>query len=265
MQNSVLFRRSSFFVDAFNVIFYIDLFLYHELSERMEEVDFLKMIFNDNFPVFNAGNRGELDKLIIKSTINKTHQNILLDWISEDEFSKSDIDMSIEEYVSTLYMDMLSNPICDEYLQTSEFGNTLKLISRDRQLNRLVIYIPFDSDFLKQSINEFLSGSIGDGFSILIGGKSEYLAKNKFDSYVLENVDDVDDILAMDGAKVSSGTTKFIKEVLIPTYEFNMEEGRTDLDILIEQVTYHKLKLKRKMNEYSSDFNLSINTISLPI
>ena len=264
MQNSVLFRRSSFFVDASNIIFYTDLFLYHELSKRMKNIEFLSDIFGDKLPRFQAENRGELDKLIIKSTVTKVHQNILLDWISEDKFNQSDINISMEEYVAMLYLDLLSNPICDEYLQTTEFGNTLKLISKDRQLNQLVIYIPFDSDFLKQSINEFLSGTMGGSFQILIGGKPDYLKKNKFDSYVLENVTDVDEILAIDGNQTNS-RSQFIKEVLIPTYEFNMEEGRTDLDMLLEQITYHKLKLKRSANEYASDFNLSINTISVPI
>ena len=92
----------------------------------------------------------------------------------------------------------------------------------------------------------------------------EYLKTNKFDSYVFENVSDIDEILATDESRNSLGG-QFIREILIPTYEFNMEEGRTNLDILIEQVTYHKLKLNKSPNEYTNDFNLSINTISVPI
>ena len=264
MQNSVLFRRSSFFVDAFNIIFYTDLFLYHELSKRMEYNGFLEKIFKEKLPRFNADSRGKLDKLIIKSTANKLNQNILLDWISEYEFNRFDVDMTINDYVATLYLDMLSNPICDEYMQITEFGNALKLISSDRQLNHMSIYVPFNSDFINQSISDYLSGTTGNDFKIVAGGKVEYLKTNKFDSYVFENVSDIDEILATDESRNSLGG-QFIKEILIPTYEFNMEEGRTNLDILIEQVTYHKLKLNKSPNEYTNDFNLSINTISVPI
>lgn len=265
MQNSVLFRRSSFFVDAINVIFYTDLFLYHELLERMKQNEFLRFIFGDKLQTFQTENRGELDKLIIKYTVTKKNQNILLDWISLEKYKESDIDISVEEYVSMLYGDMLTNPICEEYMQTTEFGNTLKLLSKDRQLNRLHIYIPLDSELLKQSINESFSNISGNSsLSIIVGGKEEYLKSHSYDSYVFENISDVDEFLAIEGKKVV-GTPQTIKEVLIPTYEFNMEEGRTDLDILIEQVTYHKLKLKKTANEYQSDYNLSINTISVPI
>ena len=44
-----------------------------------------------------------------------------------------------------------------------------------------------------------------------------------------------------------------------------MEESRTELDILVEQVTYHKLNLRLPSNAYQQDYGLSINTIAVPI
>ena len=264
MQNSVLFRRSSFFVDAMNVIFYSDLFIYHELSKRMESNEFLTSIFGDKMPNFTASTRGDLDKLIIKSTVTKKNQNILLDWISKEKYNQSDINITMDEYVALLYQDIFTSPVCDEYLQLTEFGNTLKLLSKDRQVNKISVYIPFKSDFLINSIYDFIShGYSRSNYNIIIGQK-DFLKKEKYDSYIFENVLDVDDYLAIPENEVVPGA-KFIKEVVIPTYEYNMEDGRTNLDILVEQVTYHKLKLKNNPNEYSSKYNLSINTISVPI
>lgn len=261
MQNSILFRRSSFFIDAMNVFFYTDLFLYHELVERMKEDILLKTLFSDKLPVFNTDNRVELDRLVIKSTATKKHQNILCDWVNHNKYIQPQTGENINTMLANLYMDMLVNPVCNEYMQVTELGNTIRLVVNDRQVNKIHIYIPFDSLFVRQMIFNALNGNTS--VSIIIGGKENFLKKNFYDSYMFENIDDVDKCLAIESNK--NPNSQLLKEVLIPTYDFNLEESRTDLDILLEQVTYHKMKLSKSSNEYTSDYKLSINTIHVPL
>lgn len=260
MRNSVLFRRSSFFVDAINIIFHVDLFLYHELTFRMKECKMLEDVFT-NVPKFNSDNKVELDKMVIDSCSKKVNQNILLDWVSKDKFSNYSINMSLNEYVARLYMDMLINPICEQYLQVTEFGNTLKLLSKDIQLNKLCIYIPFDSDFLKSNISDLFMRNPDNSLSILIGDKKEFMKDHKFDSYIFENATDIDNYLAIPENKTDAN---ILIEVIIPSYNFNMKEDRTDLDILIEQITYYRLNLKLEDKEYYSNYRLAINTLAVP-
>lgn len=256
MQNSILFRRSSFFIDAINVFFYTDLFLYHELMERMKEDQLLVELFSENLPNFNVGSRGELDRLIIKSTVTKKHQNILYDWINDNR-----LDNSTEGLLASLYMDMLINPTCGEYMQVTELGNTIKLLANDRRVNKIHIYLPFDSPFIRSMIGGALNG--GSNTNIIIGGKEDFLKNNIYDSYMFENVGDIDTCL-IEGLKKYSNS-QLIREVLVPTYEFNLEETRTNLDKLLEQITYHKLKLNLTPNEYVNNYKLSINTIAVPV
>lgn len=261
MQNTVLFRRSSFFIDALNVFFYTDLFLYHELNTRRNENEFLHHLFDDKFPSFTTDNRVDLDNLIIQSTSTKKNQNILYDWVSPNRYNPSEVGLTMTIYLENLYWDMLANPISNEFMQVSELGNTIKLLSNDRQVNKIDIYLPFESVFIQEALSEALLGD--KDINMIIGNKEEYLKSNLYDSYMFENVKDIDDYLINDVRK--GNNTQLLTEIIIPTYEFNLEEGRTNIDKIMEQVTYYKLKLQKPMNEYMQDYKLSINSISVPL
>ena len=91
---------------------------------------------------------------------------------------------------------------------------------------------------------------------LIFGDKTPYLLNNKFDTYVFENVTDIDNILFEN--------VKTRVEVLIPTYEYNMVDDRTDSEKLIEQVTYQRLNLKRSPEEYR-DKGIIISSMSVPL
>ena len=255
MANNKLFRRSSFFIDVMNVLIYSDLFIYHEIKARLEQENdeyMVKTLFKKSFPKINAETRELEDMMVINLCAKKTNQNILLDWIDKEVFESEE---SLSTYVSLLYLNIFENPICDEYMQITEFGNTIKLLMMDENLNKITAYLPFATDELISNIRELFSGSTK--LELAIGNKNELLKEINYDSYVFENISDVDKYLR-------KGSSKLI-EVLIPTYEFNMIEDRTNVDRLLEQVTYHKLKLEHPASDYHSKYNLSINTIGIPI
>lgn len=255
MIKTALHKRSSFFIDAINVVYYVDLFLYNELFYRASKGDqLIKSLFGHILPndEYYYSGHGK-DVAIIHRLTGKKHQNILLDLIDK---SKYDLDIPLEEFVASLYFSCLTEPECPEFLQMTEFGNTLRMIVGDANVNQVVLYIPFQSDFILSTISESFSGVDISRLKILVGGKPDFLEKNFFDMYVLENVSDVDNLLY---GKMSNRT-----EVLVPNYEFNLVEKRTNLEQLVEQVTYQRLNLKYDAREYY-DKNLSINTMSIPL
>lgn len=256
MNINKLFHRSSFFIDAMNVLLYSDLFIYHEMKYRMENEEHgeycLQDLFGESFPKFKSDSKVLEDRMVINECSKKNNQNILLDWIDGRAF---DSEESLSRYLSMLYFDVFEQPRCDEFIQMTEFGNTMKLLMMDTNLTKIVIYLPFKTDFLISNIEELFSGT--SKVEIVIGPKSEILKSISHDSYVFENVLDVDRYLVGKASKLT--------EILIPTYEYNMTDGRTDIDKILEQVTYRKLNLSHNPSDYMKEYNLSVNTISVPI
>jgi hypothetical protein len=258
MSNTILNRNSSFFVDGFNVVFYIDLFLYNELFYRTSSGDeLLQLLFHKSIPKGEKYFSSDVkDVSIIQKLSSKKNQNVLLDLIDKGRYKILGIEMPIENYVSFLYYDFLTNPTCPEYIQTTEFGNTLKLLTNDSNFNNLDIYIPFESDFIKSSIAEAFTGYNINKVSIISGNKSELLKTPKYDSYAFENVNDIDRYLY---DKTSKRT-----EVLIPNYEYNLIEERTKIERLVEQVTYQRIKLDKSNKDYM-DKKIYISVINVPL
>ena len=255
MINTTLFKKSSFFVDVNNVVTYTDLFLYNELVCRMDNDTLLKDLFLDKIPKINSDKKLDRDLMMVQISASKKNPNILLDWIDIDKFNSHNFKFSIEKFLASLYYDFLCNPTCDEYLQFTEFGNTLKILLNDQNLVSLDLYIPFSSDFIIYNILDSLSGYNILKVHIIVGNKKDYLLNNKYDTYIFENCSDIDEYLD----NKNHGC-----EVIVPSYEYNMIEGRTDIDKIMEQVTYHRLYLKNDMRHYF-DKNILINTISVPI
>ena len=63
---NVLFKRSSFFVDVMNVVLYSDLFIYHEITERLK-VDGLISYYFSNIPKIDSSTTSK-DSWIIHLT-----------------------------------------------------------------------------------------------------------------------------------------------------------------------------------------------------
>lgn len=256
MIKTTLNRRSNFFIDAFNVLFHIDLFLYNELYYRISNGDdLLKRLFPNVVPTekYKSDNRRDLS--VIQKSAGKKNQNILVDFISKKEFTRSNIKIPIETFLANLYYTFLTKPLCPEYLQITEFGSNIKILTSDVNFNKLYIYIPFLSDFVQDNIVEAFTGVGISKISIVTGDKSELVKDISFDTFVFENVSDVDNYLTSIKRRI---------EVLIPDYEYNLIEDRTTVEKLMEQVTYQRLRLKENQSFYKEK-DIIINTIGVPL
>ena len=256
MFKTTLNRRSNFFIDAFNVLFHTDLFLFNELYYRISNGDiFLKSVFKNVVPEGKYRSDNKRDISIVQKSAGKKNQNILLDFIDRRKYNESNSNLPIETFVAKLYYEFLSSPSCPEYLQLTEFGSTIKILTTDANFDKLYIYVPFISDFIRDNIVEAFTGVGISKVSIVIGNKSELIKSTSFDTFVFENVSDVDSYLTSIGKRV---------EVLIPSYEYNLMEDRAKIERLMEQVTYQRLKLKEN-NSFYRDKNIIINTIGVPL
>ena len=258
MIRTTLNRRSSFFVDAYNVVFHTDLFLFNELFYRVSEgdtllADLFHKSFSKNSKYFSSP---EKDVSIIQQVSGKSSQNILYDLIDKEKYNESGFDKPIEEFVAMLYYEFLTNPTCPEYLQMTEFGKILKILATDANFDKLYLYLPFRSEFVYSSIVDSFNGEGISKLFIVSGDKATHINSQSFDTFVFENVTDVDEYLF--------GKTKKRVEVLIPAYEYNMKEDRTNLEKLVEQVTYRRFNLNLTPNEYTSK-GIIISGMSVPI
>lgn len=272
-RHTMLFKRSAFFVDVFNVICHIDLFLYHEIRHQIlsDPNGMIADIFSDRFPL-NVWEKESDDIKIIHLASRKNNQNILLDWVSVDKLQKYNEDVQVDGktveltgdefvdmFLSTLYVQCISEPTCNELLQFTEFGNALKLLMKDSNLDKVTFHIPFESELVVQALlreyagpnNKKLFINVGD---IITTVGSDFANAN---SFVFENVRDVDKYLRTQ--------RKHGIEVLIPNYEYNMVEDRGTLEKTMEQVMIQRMNLEEPLPDYMEKYNISVNSISVPI
>lgn len=272
---TMLFKRSSFFIDAFNVVCHVDLFLYHEIRKQIiDDPDgMIADIFSDKFPL-DVWEKESDDIKIIHLTSRKLHQNILFDWVSMEKLQKYNVMVLINNesveltngefadmFLSNLYVQCLTAPICKEIMQLTEFGNVLKLLIKYTKLDSVTFHIPFESELVIQTLFTEYAGSTKDNkLFICIGEIDVETNGNEFqkaNSYIFENVADVDKYLRKE--------RKYGIEVLIPTYEYNMMEDRGNLEKTMEQVMIPRMKLEEPLSDYMEKYNISVNSISVPI
>jgi len=234
---------------------YVDLFLYHEMKKRMETDACLQYFFSDNIPDIEPIPKN--DRGIVRVLSNKINKNVLLDWINKEKFCEMNDPNMLVIYVENLVKDMLQNPTCDEYVQLTGFGNNLRILCNDNNTSRVTLYMPYDSDIIYESIRDAFNGYSLDKLSVFVGQKEKKAKEFIADSYVLEDARDIDKYLSVKYAGLT--------EVIIPAYEFNLIEDRSNIEKLIEQVTITRLKLDHEEKWYRDNFNLSINTIATPI
>ena len=256
--------RSKFFVDISNVLFYTDIFLYHELTKRMEKDPSLRLYFGDTINGIKSSleeiNSKDIDKSLVHITACKLSQNILRDWINIDAFNEINSEELLEPYLANLYKEFLTNPVCDEYLQMTEYGNVLGLLSTDSNFSSITIYMPFYSDFIVQNIKEVLPSTLITKTSFAYGNKKEILATHtSFNSYTFENVRDID--LYLTANKYGN------VDVIIPRYEYNLKPDRGDFMKMVEDVSISSatLNLNKPFNYYTEYHGLLINTLPIPI
>lgn len=272
---TMLFKRSSFFIDAFNVVCHVDLFLYHEIRNQIlsDKDGMLADIFSDKFPL-NVWGKESDDIKIIHLASRKLHQNILFDWVDVDTLQKyndtvlidgTPVELSNEEFVdmflTNLYVQCLTEPTCRELMQLTEFGNALKLLMKDSKLDGVTFHIPFESEIVIQTLLTEYAGSTKDNKLFISIGEIDSSANEtgfqKANSYIFENVRDVDKLLRRE--------RKYGIEVLIPTYEYNMMEDRGNLEKTVEQVMIPRMKLEEPLPDYMEKYNISVNSISVPV
>lgn len=270
---TTLFKRSAFFVDVFNVVCHIDLFLYHEIRHQIisDPTGMLADIFSDRFPI-NVWERESDDIKIIHLASRKKNQNILFDWVSTDKLQKYNENVEVngevvvltsdeftDTFLSALYVQCISDPSCNELLQLTEFGNALRLLMKDSNLDQMTFHIPFESDFVVQTLLREYAGPNNKKLFINIGDivTTPGLDFSKANSFVFENAKDVDKYLRT--------PRKHGIEVLIPNYEYNMVEDRGTLERTMEQIMIQRMNLEEPLPDYMEKYNISINSISVPI
>lgn len=272
--HSTLYKRSSFFVDVFNVICHIDLFLYHEIRHQIlaDPDGMIADIFSNKFPK-DVWKKESDDIKIIHMASRKLHQNILVDWVDMDKLQTYNANVIIDDepvslsddefmnlFLSNLYNQCIAQPTCNELLQITEFGNALKLLTKDSNLDRLTFHIPFESEMVIQTLlTEYGRAGVDNSKVFISIGDIDTTTPDflKTNSFVFENVSDVDEYLRL--------TRKHGVEVLIPTYEYNMMEDRSNLEKTMEQVMISRMRLEEPLPDYMEKYNLSINSISVPI
>lgn len=272
---TMLFKRSSFFVDAFNVVCHVDLFLYHEIRKQvLDDPDgMIASVFSGKFPL-DVWEKESDDIKIIHLASRKMHQNILFDWVDMDKLQSYNDTVLIDNepvyltdeefadmFLSNLYVQCLTEPTCKELMQLTEFGNALKLLIKDTKLDSVTFHIPFESEIVIQTLLTEYAGSTKDNKLFVCVGEIDPNAAGsdfqKANSYVFENVKDVDKYLRKE--------RKYGIEVLIPTYEYNMMEDRGNLEKTMEQVMVPRMKLEEPLSDYMEKYNISVNSISVPI
>lgn len=257
MQGRALYRRSTFFVDVINVVLYADLFMYHDLSLRMKTDSCLQYFFEKNIPKAIKGETiPQMDIRLTKELSAKKHQNILEDWIDKEEFIKLNGEEVYDEYVLSLHNLILSEPVYDEYIQTTSFGEALKLLTKDDRIDKIIFYVPFDYPVVTDNLIESFSRHDSGKMEIMIGGKDIGTNLPLADSYVFENVSDIDNFLRIKHDQLT--------EVIVPAYEYNLAKDRSTEEREIEQVTIKRLNLKESGNDYAINYNLSINSLNIP-
>lgn len=215
----------------------------------------LECYFSKNIPDIPTDHRNDIG--IIRLTSNKFNKYILEDWIDREKFlSVNDTETYISFILENTY-DMLTNPKCKEFLQLSEFGHAMRMILGDTNSEKLVLYSPFKSQFIEDNISEVFLGYNMEKISMYIGTKNNQASEFQADTYAFEDTSDIDNYLRIKHENLI--------EVLIPSYEFNMKEDRSDLEKLIEQVTFQRLRLEEPDIDYKDKYNLSVNTIPVPV
>jgi len=255
MKQTVLYKRSNFFIDVFNVMLCIDLFFYHEIKTRINTDDCIKYYFEENLP--DVEDTPSNDTYLTILFASKTHQNILYDWIDEEKFLESNSKDAMDQYLGFLYRDILENPTCDQFIQSTGFANTIKILSNDRNVLSITLWLPFQTDFIMKSLNESFRGYGLNKINIYIGEKKADAKEFRADAYTFENISDVD--------KYLRNPHQSLIEVIVPAYEFNMMVDRTKLEKFYEQVTYRRLRLEEPNSNYREKYNLSINSLSVPV
>ena len=256
MRQSVLYKRSSFFIDIFNVMYYLDLFLFHEMKERMKNDECLRYFFSEKIPSIEPSPQNDI--MIVRTLSGKLHKNILMDWINRDRFCEINQRELLDIYVESLVKDMVQNPICDQFIQLTEFGHTIRILCNDTNTKNVTLYAPYNSELIVDSIKESFHGYNIDKLSMFTGKKDNKAKEFAADSYVLEDAQDIDNYLC-------TKHPGMLVEVLIPSYEYNLKTDRTDMEKMVEQIMITRLNIKNNDSWYKDNFNLSINTIAVPI
>jgi hypothetical protein len=121
----------------------------------------------------------------------------------------------------------------------------------------MIFYMPFESPFLIENIKRAFSGTNFGKIYFSIGDRAKSFQTYPADSYILENSYLVDRYFATPHASRV--------EILLPMYEHNMMDGRTESEKLTEQVEYQRLNIREDAHAYMEKYNVSINATAVPI
>lgn len=253
---SQLYRRTSIFVDARNVMVATDAIVACRFQRYMHnnptEIQFftsdcLWMMKTLHFPA-------------VKNTIlgTKQNRNFLLDYFNWECVTESS-NINPHWLCEFLYQNILAMEPDDTDVLGQEdiepaltgIGASFKNLIKDENINHLHIYLDHTiPDYLEKKLTTYLNGSTKLFF--VKGDKKDYFNTHQFDSYFLEDVTDIDQYITKPHSALA--------EILVPASANNLtvveREGNTGLRLVS---TDHPNK------HYQETIHTNIFTIGLPI
>lgn len=254
-------------MDIHNVIFYTDVFLIHELAARFETDKKLEYYFAEH-PVFRAPDaykEDNLDIVLKLLTSQKENKQYLADLINTERFYKVNTKCNKEDllhYLDGLYKDCLEQPICGEYLQTTEIGNAMRLLVKDKNFEKGYFFCPFFTEFIRANVISSFVGVDTSKISIVTGSKDLIFQEYHIDACILEDVRDLKHLLTTERS--------YEVEVVIPYYGFNAAKTRTTEgenlleEIIGPQLDYSWVSTKFKDKDLE-ECKLKVSSIQVPL
>lgn len=253
---SQLYRRSSIFADARNVIVATDAIVacrfQHYMHAHPTEIQFftsdcLWMMKDVYFP--------EVKRTLLGT---KQNRNFLLDYFNW-EWVMDSSPINPQQFCEILYQNILAmEPDGKDILGQEDLepaltgiGASFKNLIKDENINQLHIYLD-DAipEYLEKKLITYLNGSTK--LSFVRGNKEDYFNTHQFDSYFFEDVTDIDQYLTK--------PHKALVEILVPASTNNLtvveREGNTGLRLVS---TNHPNQY------YQENIRANIFTIGLPI
>ena len=253
---SVLFRRSSFFIDLKTMMAHTDLYVAERLIEMGQSNKLNMTLFTSLIDEYK-----ELGPDIMTERLQaKADINFLLGYLNWDivaELDEADpIGFCNELYDTLLFQEFDTQGEQLPELKFTQLGNTLQTIVKDSNTEKIYIYMNHPCKYMEFLIANFMCSK---KVEIITGNKEEFLRTHTFDSYFLEDVDDVEFISRRHAQR---------SEIIIPVFPFNVTGFEFDEngDVIYTQDSLFKTPILDKTPvEYLKEYNLDMALINIPL
>lgn len=254
---SVLFRRSSFFIDFKTMLTYSDLYVGERLIEHIKESNLDKLLFTRLVNEFS-----ELDEDTMRERLHaKKNVNFLLDylnWSIVSNLEEADpVGFCNDLYDTLLYQEYDKEDKKSPTISFTNLANTLRALLKDSNAKEMYIFMEQPSSYLQlQTLEYFRSDKIK---FVNHMDKKSFFETKLFDSYFFEDVDDVQYIQRKHLQR---------SEVIIPSFPFNVEGYDIDKtgEIVYSQDSFLKVpNLNEDPLSILQKYNLDLALVNIPL